>query len=172
MRLEKRNTESTSQSVELMDAWPAVELSAEEVPGEEVLQWADERIVELKSCNLRFIRAMDIAEVDPAELSEEFSGSLEFFGTADSYLTLTLHALRSGSCTPEEVPALFNALALLATSLSEARKQMLSTMTEPLQNIILKSEPQISAGPEDVEEEMAELRQFRVQRASAKSVGR
>ncbi len=170
--MEKRKTGTASQSVELMDMWPAVELSAEGIPGEEILQWADERIVELKSCNLRFIRAMDIAEVNPIELSEEFSGSLEFFGTADSYLTLTLHALRSGSCTPEEVPTLFGALTLLAASLREARKQMLSTMSEPLQNIVLESEPQVIAGPEDVEEEMAELLQFRVHRTSAKSVGR
>jgi|GEM_PF-5744136 len=157
-----------SQSVELLDTWPTVELSADGIPGEQVLQWADERIVELKSRNLRFVRAMDIAEVDPAELSEEFSGSLEFFGTADSYLTLTLHALRSGCCTPEEVPTLFNALTMLASSLSDARKRMLSTMTDPLKMIVLESESQASAGPEDVEEEMAELRKFRVKRTKTK----
>ena len=154
-----------------MDIWPAVELSTEKIPSEEVLQWADERIVELKSCNLRFVSAMDIAEVDPAELSEEFSGSLEFFGTADSYLTLTLHALRSGNCTPEEIPALFSALTLLAGSLGDARKQMLSTMSEALKVIVVESESQVSAGPEEVEQEMAELRRFRVQPTTAKSAG-
>lgn len=170
--MDKRKTEPTSQSVELIDVWPAVQLSTEEIPSEEVLQWADERIVELKSCNLRFVTAMDIAEVDPAELSEEFSGSLEFLGTADSYLTLTLHALRSGSCTPEDVPALFGALTLLAGSLGDARKRMLSTMSDALKMIVLESEPQVPDGSEEVEEEMAELRRFRVQRTTVKSAGR
>ncbi|UCF77712.1 MAG: hypothetical protein JSW03_06250 [Candidatus Eiseniibacteriota bacterium] len=170
--METRKTESAFQSVQLADIWPAVELSAEGVPSEEILQWAQERIVELKSCNLRFIRGMDIAEVDPGSLPEEFSGNLEFFGTADTYLTLTLHALRTSSCTPEEIPTLFNALSMLAASLGEARKHMLSTMSENLRTIVLESESQASAGPEDVEEELAELRRFRVQRRRAKKASR
>lgn len=152
-----RKAHSEAGQVDISDMWPAVELTPAGVSQKLSLKWAQDRIVELKTCNLRFIRAMDTAGVDPAELAGDFTRSFEFFGTADGYLTVTLQMLRKGDCTSKQLPSLFNAISQLVNSLGEARRQMLDMMPEPLRRNVVETEPEIDAGPEDVEEEMTEI---------------
>jgi hypothetical protein len=164
-----RRTQAKLESVQLMDVWPPVELSTEQIPAEQALQWAAQRIVELKACNLRFVRAMDAADVDPDNLSEEFLRNLEFFGTADGHLTVAVEMLRKGNCSAEQVSALLKAVSLLAHSLGEARKEMLSGMEQNLQTVVLESESRVPVEPKDVEEELAEMRQIRARTKKTKA---
>jgi hypothetical protein len=164
-----RRTQAKLETVQLMDVWPPVELSAEQIPAEQALQWAAQRIVELKACNLRFVRAMDAADMDFDKLSEEFLRNLEFFGTADGYLTVALEMLRKGNCSAEQVAALFKAVSLLAGSLGKARKEMLSAMAETLKTVVLESESRVAIEPKDVEEEMAEIKQIHVRTKKVKT---
>jgi hypothetical protein len=152
-----------------MDVWPPVELSTEQIPAEQALQWAAQRIVELKACNLRFVRAMDAADVDPDKLSEEFLRNLEFFGTADGHLTVAVEMLRKGNCSAEQVSALLKAVSLLAQTLGEARKEMLSGMEQNLQTVVLESESRVPVEPKDVEEELAEMQQTRARTKKTKA---
>lgn len=164
-----RKAQAKLETVQLMDVWPPVELSAEQLPAEQTLQWASQRIVELKACNLRFVRAMDDADVNLDKLSKEFLRNLEFFGNADGYLTVALEMLRQGNCSAQQVSALFKAISLLADSLGEARREMLSTMAETLKTVVLESESRVSLEPKDVEEELAEMRQIRFRPRKARS---
>jgi len=152
-----RKAHSEAGQVDISDMWPAIELTPTGVSQKLSLKWAKDKIVELKTCNLRFIRAMDTAGVDPAELAEDFTRSFEFFGTADGYLTVTLQMLRKGDCAPRQLTSLFNAISQLVDSLGEARRQMLDMMPEPLRRNVVETEPGVYAGPEDVEEEMTEI---------------
>lgn len=155
-----RKTQAKLGAVQLMDVWPPVELSTEQLPAEQAFLWAAQRIVELKACNLRFVRAMDAADVNPDKLSREFLRNLEFFGNADGHLTVALEMLRKGNCSNEQVSTLFKAISLLADSLGEARKGMLSAMAETLKTSVLKSESRVSVEPKDIEEELAEIGQI------------
>jgi hypothetical protein len=157
-----RKTQAKLETVQLMDVWPPVELSAEQIPAKQALQWAAQRIVELKACNLRFVRAMDTAHVNPDKLSKEFFRNLEFFGTADGYLTVALEMLRTRNCSAQHVSTLFEAIGGLADSLGEARREMLSAMAETLKTVVLESESRVPIEPKDIEEELAEIRQIRV----------
>jgi hypothetical protein len=156
-KMETRKAHSVAGQADITDMWPPVELTLEGVSQKRCLEWAQQRIVELKTCNLRFIRAMDSAGVDPGELAEDFSRSFEFFGTADGYLTVTLQMLRRGDCTERQLPSLFKAVSQLANSLGEARKQMLDMLPEPLRTNVVEAEPDTYAGPDDIEEEMQEI---------------
>jgi len=164
-----RRTQVKPEIVQLLDVWPPVELSAEQIPAEQALQWAAQRIVELKACNVRFVRAMDTAKVGAAKLSSEFLKNLEFFGTADGYLTVALEMLKNGNCSFEQVSALVKAVSSLAGSLAEARKEMLSAMAETLQTVVLESESRASIGSQDVEEELAEINRYHAQTKRAKA---
>jgi len=164
-----RRTQTKLETVQLMDVWPPVELSTEQIPAEQAFQWAAQRIVELKVCNLRFVRAMDAADVNLNKLSGEFLRNLEFFGTADGYLTVALEMLRKGNCSTEQVSALLKAVSLLVHSLGDARKEMLSGIGENLQTVVLESESRVPVEPRDVEEELAEIRQIRVRTKKPKA---
>ncbi len=159
-----RKAHSEAGQVDISDMWPAVELTPAGVSRKLSLKWAQDKIVELKTCNLRFVRAMDTAGVDPARLAADFAHSFEFFGTADGYLTVTLQMLRKGDCTPQQLPPLFNAISQLVNSLGEARRQMLEMMPEPLRRNVVETEPEIYAGPEDVEEEMSEIGRVKIEK--------
>lgn len=164
-----RKTQAKLENVQLMDIWPPVQLSSEHLPVKQAFQWAAQRIVELKACNLRFVRAMDDADVDLEKLPGEFLRNLEFFGTADSYLTVALQMLRKGDCNNEQVSSLFKAVSLLADSLGDARKGMLSAMTDTLKCDVLESESRVSVEPKDVEEELIEVGQIRVRPRKARA---
>jgi len=159
-----RKAHPDAGQVAITDMWPPVELTLTGVSQQRSLKWAQDRIIELKTCNLKFIRAMDTAGVDPAELAEDFSQSFEFFGTADGYLTVTLQMLRKGNCTARELPPLFKAISQLAGSLGDARRQMLDMMPEPLRRNVVETEPEMYAGPEDVEEEMTEIGRVKIEK--------
>ncbi|MBN1504685.1 MAG: hypothetical protein JW952_06480 [Candidatus Eisenbacteria bacterium] len=159
-----RKAHSEAGQVDVSDMWPAVELTPTGVSQKLSLKWAQDKIVELKTCNVRFIRAMDTAGVDPARLAEDFARSFEFFGTADGYLTVALQTLRSGGCTPRQLPSLFSAISQLVDSLGEARRQMLEMMPDHLRRQVVESEPDVYAGPEDVEEEMIEIGRVKVEK--------
>lgn len=162
-----RKAQSEAGQVGVGDMWPAVELTPAGVSQKLSLKWAQDKIVELKTCNLRFVRAMDTAGVDPAQLAEDFTRSFEFFGTADGYLTVTLQMLRKGDCRPQQLPSLFDAISQLVNSLGEARRQMLDMMPEPLRRNVVKTEPEVYAGPEDVEEEMTEIGRVKIEKRKA-----
>jgi len=159
-----RKAHSEAGQVDVSDMWPAVEMTPDGVSQKLSLKWAQDKIVELKTCNLRFVRAMDTAGVDPAELAEDFTQSFEFFGTADGYLTFTLQMLRKGNCAPRQLPSLFNAISQLVGSLGEARRQMLDMMPESLRRVVVETEPEVYAGPEDVEEEMTEIGRVKIEK--------
>jgi hypothetical protein len=156
-----RKMRAEAGDVDLVDVWPPVELTLTGVSRDHALDWAEQRLIELKMCNLSFIRAMDTAEVDPSELEANFSKTFEFFGTADGYLTVALQMLRSGNCTAEQLPSLFKAVTMLATLLSEARKHMLSMMPDSLRRTVINTESEAKPCPEDVEEEMTAIGQIR-----------
>jgi len=155
--------------VQLADIWPPVQLSAEQLPAKQALQWAAQRIVELKACNLRFVRAMDDAEVNLEELSGEFLTNLEFFGNADGYLTVALEMLRRGDCSNEQISSLFKAVGMLADSLGEARKGMLSSLTDALKSDVLESETRVCVEANDIEEELTEAGRIRVRPRKARA---
>ncbi len=170
--MEMRKAHSEAGQVDISDMWPAVELTPAGVSQKLSMKWAQDRIVELKTCNLRFIRAMDTAGVDPADLAGGFVRSFEFFGTADGYLTFTLQMLRKGDCTPRQLPSLFNAISQLVSSLGDARKQMLEMMPEQLRRNVVETEPEVYAGPEDIEEEMAEIGRVKIEKRKVASARR
>ncbi len=167
-----KKRQAAAGSVDEIDVWPPVELTMTGVSQEDAIEWAESRIVELKALNLRFIRAMDIAGVDPAELPPGFSRSFDFFGTADGYLTVSLQMLRGGNCGVEQLPSLIKAVTMLADLLSEARNQMLSMMRESMRSDVLDSEAEIESGPEDVEEEMEAIGRMKPGRKSTASARR
>ncbi|MFH0777577.1 MAG: hypothetical protein V2A71_02995 [Candidatus Eisenbacteria bacterium] len=150
-------TRCQTNSIRAEEAWPPVELLAESIPHKEVSRWAEQRIIELKSYNLRFVRAMDAAGVDAGKLSDDFAKALEFLGTADGYLTVTLELLRNSNCRPKEIRSLFNAIVSLAASLGDARQQMLSAMAGGLRGDVLGCEQGISIRTSDVEAELRGL---------------
>ncbi len=167
-----RKALSEAGQVDVSDMWPAVELTPTGASQKLSLKWAQDRIVELKTCNLRFIRAMDTAGVDPGELAAEFTRSFEFFGEADGYLTYTLQMLRRGNCESTQLTPLFSAISQLVNSLGDARRQMLDMMPVSLRRVVVESELEVDAGPEDVEEEMAEMDRMKVDKRKVAAVRR
>jgi len=137
--------------------WPPVDLDPRHRGDQDLLGWALDRLYELKLRDLRLIRALDRALVDPTQVSPEFQKTLAVFATGDALLTLFIEAIQAGHCRPKEVPALAEVLTPMTEALEQLRMQLLSLLTPEKRQTVLKAEPRVRVSSEDIDLEVIDL---------------
>lgn len=142
---------------ERIPPWPPVDLDPRHRGDQDPLPWALDRLYELKLRDLRLIRALDRARVDPAQASLEFQRTLQAFAEGDGHLTLTIEFLQSGRCRPKEVPALIQTLSQMADALEQLRGQLLLLLPPEQRQTALKAEPRVRVSFKDIDLELIDL---------------
>lgn len=137
--------------------WPPVDLDPRHRGEQDLLPWVVDRLYELKIRNLRLIRALDRAGVDPARTSLDFQWTLQAFAEGDGFLTLTIEFIQGGHCRPKDVPALMQPLSQIAEALEQLRMELLLLLPPEQCQKALKAEPQVKASFEDIDGELIDL---------------